>query len=250
MIRPALASDFAKITATDPFITRILSLYESYAEGFDFVAFWTQETDGVITAEISRFEDKFSLWLTDGADLEEIAAFIRFQSAGSCLYNAAFPLVFPSEIPMIGGQILEYTGEEYISDIEIYEPDLRSLYTLLKACESPIFIVPEYLMFLSEVTFRRNRNKLHLSATAVDGNLASSVMTVSETKSAAILGAVATHPDYRRRGLSRELVRTLATRLRGEGRRVYVLSASEANTRFYQHSGFTVIAGFKEIFST
>ena len=248
MIRPANASDFNKITATDPFFTRILSLYESYGEGLDFVAFWMQEIDGRIAAAISRFEDKFSLWLTDASDLEEIAAFIRFQGAGSCLYNAAYPLDFPSDLPTVGGKILEYIAEDYISDIEIYEPNFKALYTLLKACESPIFIVPDYLLFLSDVTHRKNRGKLHLSATAVNGDLASSVMTVSETARAVILGAVATHPDHRRRGLSRELVRSIATQLRGEGKRVFVLSASEQNTAFYQHSGFTIIADFKEIF--
>ena len=249
MIRPAEKSDFSRINATDPFFTRILSLYESYGEGLDFVAFWMQENEGKITAAISRFEDKFSLWLTENSDLDEITAFIRFQGAGSCLYNAAYPLVFPDDLPCIGGQIMEYLSDDYISDIEICEPDFNALYNLLKSCESPIFILPEYLLFLSDVTHRKNREKLHLAATAIDGDLASSVMTVSETKSAAILGAVATRPDYRRRGLSRELVRTLATRLRREGRRVFVLSASEQNTRFYQHSGFTVIADFKEIFS-
>ena len=248
MIRQAIASDFQQIDATDPFITRILSLFESYGEGFDFVAFWTQDNEGVITAEISRFEDKFSLWLTPESDLDEIAAFIRFQGAGSCLYNAAYPLDIGDDRPCISGSVLEYTGDDYYSDSEIYEPDFKALYDLLKACESPIFQVPDYLMFLSDMTHRNNREKLHLSATDIDGTLASSVMTVSETAFAAILGAVATHPDFRRRGLSRELVRSLATELRGEGRRVYVLSASENNTRFYQRSGFTVIAGFKEIF--
>lgn len=248
MIRPATASDLNRITATDPFFTRILSLYESYGEGLDFVAFWVQETDGGIVSAISRFEDKFSLWLTSGSELEEMTAFIHFQGAGSCLYNAAFALDFSDSPSGISGQVLEYSGGDHISDIEIYEPDLNALYTLLKACESPIFIVPEYLPFLSDLTHRRSRGKLHLMATAVGGVPASCVMTVSETKNAAILGAVATHPDYRRRGLSRELVRTLATRLRGEGRRVFVLSASEDNTRFYKNSGFTVIADFKEIF--
>lgn len=249
MIRPANARDICGISATDPFFTRILSLYESYGEGYDFVGFWAQENDGVIAAAISRFEDKFSLWLTDGSDLDEIAAFLRFQGAGSCLYNAAFPLPFSAEIPAISGQVMEYTGDDYISDTEIYKPGFKALYSLLKACESPIFMVPEYMMFLSDLTHRDNRGKLHLAATAVEGVPASCVMTVSETECAAILGAVATHPDYRRRGLSRELVRTLATRLRREGRRVFVLSASEANTRFYINSGFGTIAGFKEIFT-
>ena len=248
MIRPATVSDFAQNHATDPFITRILSLYESYGEGLDFVAFHAQENEGKITALISRFEDKFSLWLTRESDLEEIAAFIRFQAAGSCLYNAAISPDYGENFPYIGGQILEYTGDDYNSDIEIYQPDYKSLYELLKTCESPIFQVPDYLMFLSDLTHRSNRGKLHIFATDIGGKLASSVLTVSETAGAAILGAVATHPDYRRRGLSRKLVRTLATRLRGEGRRVFVLSASENNTGFYQHSGFTVTAEFKEIF--
>lgn len=249
MIRPANAEDFNKITATDPFFTRILSLYECYGEGLDFVAFWMQENNGKITAAISRFEDKFSLWLTAASDLDEIAAFIRFQGAGSCLYDAAFSLAFSPDLPSVSGQILAYTAADYISDIEIYEPDFKALYGLLKACESPIFIVPDHLHFLSDLTHRKNRGKLHLAATGIDGDLASSVMTVSETDHAVILGAVATHPDYRRRGLSRELVRTLATQMRREGRRVFVLSASGQNTVFYQNSGFTIIADFKEIFS-
>ena len=249
MIRLSQASDFRRINATDPFFTRILSLYECYGEGLDFVAFHTQERGGVVTSLISRFEDKFSLWLTDESNLEEIVAFVRFQAAGGCLYNAAYSLGFDEDCPCISGSILEYTGDDYYSDLEIYRPDFKALYDLLKACESPIFQVPDYLMFLSDMTHRNNREKLHLSATDIDGTLASSVMTVSETVSAAILGAVATHPDYRRRGLSRDLVRSLATELRGEGRRVFVLSASDQNTAFYQHSGFRVIAGFKEIFT-
>ena len=159
MIRPATASDLNRITATDPFFTRILSLYESYGEGLDFVAFWVQETDGGIVSAISRFEDKFSLWLTSGSELEEMTAFIHFQGAGSCLYNAAFALDFSDSPSGISGQVLEYSGGDHISDIEIYEPDLNALYTLLKACESPIFIVPEYLPFLSDLTHRRSRGK-------------------------------------------------------------------------------------------
>lgn len=247
MIRPADAASICRIDATDPFYTRILSLYLSYGEGFGFVAFWEQEIDGGLTALISRFEDKFSLWMSEGSDREEIAAFLRFQGAGSAMADAACPLPFAGETDAIEGQVLEYTGEDYISEIEIYEPDFKELCALLQQCASPIFRVPDEMMLLSDLTHRRNRGKLHLIGTAVDGTLASSVMTVSEKDRAVILGAVATHPGYRRRGLSRELVRTIATRLRGEGRRVFVFSASDSNTRFYINSGFTIVAGFREI---
>ena len=248
MIRQANADDFGRLRSADPFLTRILSLYQCYGEGYTFVAFWVQEDEGALTAAVSRYEDKFSLWLTDEADREEIAAFLTFQGAGSVLYNGAFDLPVSGALDTIGGQVLAYDAGDYHSDIELYEPEPRELYALLKACESPTFRVPEYLFFLSDLKHREHRGKLHCLGSKIDGVLASSVMTVSETCDAVILGAVATHPDYRRRGLSRALVNTLAASMRHEGRSVYILSATEENTHFYIHSGFTVIADFKEIF--
>ena len=149
---------------------------------------------------------------------------------------------------ILKGTLIGNHTDNYISDIEIYEPDFASVYELLLTCESEIFRVPPKLSFLSDVTHRKNRGKCAVIGTTVDGVLASSVMTVSETEYAAIIGAVATRADYRKRGLSRELVRTLASRIRGEGRAVYVFSASEGNTRFYRNSGFEIAAAFTEYF--
>ena len=248
MIRPADPAVFDRLSAADSFITRIRSLYRAYGDGYSFVAFWEQETDGELTALISRFEDKFSLWLTVDADGEEIAAFLRFQGAGSVMFCSDAPLDFPEAAHIISGTVLEYTDDADHPDTEIYEPDFKALYALLKTCESDIFRVPDDLMFLSDLTRRRNSGLLTLSAAVRDGVLAASVMTVSECESAAVLGAVATHPDYRRQGLARRLVRSLASRIRDGGRRVFVYSASESNTRFYINSGFVPVAGFKEIF--
>ena len=249
MIRPADGSVIRSVDASDAFYTRILSLYLSYGEGYSFADFWEQELGGDTVALISRFEDKFTLWLTDRSDLGETAAFLSFQSAGGVMFDSAYELSLPDAAHTIGGQVLEYIGDDHISDIEIYEPDFKELYELLKTCESDIFRVPEYLTFLSDLTHRKNKGSL-TSAVIRDGDIAvSSAMTVSETESAVILGAVATRPDHRGRGLSRTLVRDLATRLRAGGRRVFVFSASDANTRFYINSGFTPVAGFKELFS-
>lgn len=248
MIRPASQDIFDSIPATDSFITRIRSLYRAYGNAYDFVAFWEQEIDGAVTALISRFEDKFSLWTTDGSDAEELAAFLRFQDAGSVMLRADAPLRFSDAAHTIEGTVLEYADDEYISDKELYEPDLAALYELLKTCESDIFRVPDYLMFLSDLTHRRSRGLLTVSAAMRDGVPAASVMTVSESESAVVLGAVATRPEYRRQGLARALVRDLSARIRRGGRCVYVYSASDQNTRFYQNSGFIPVAGFREIF--
>ena len=248
MIRPIDPDAVKAIQHDDPFITRILSLSLCYGGRVDFVAFWEQDIGGGRTAVISRFEDKFSLWLTDRADIEEIEAFLSFQGAGSVMYDSSFELSADGAAHSIDGQILEYTGDDHISDKEIYTPEYKEVYGLLKSCESDIFRVPEYMSFLSDLTRRANSGRLSLIGLDADGGLASSVMTVSQADRSAILGAVATRPDCRGRGLSRSLVRTLATRLRREGKRVYVLSASDANTRFYINSGFTIVAGFRELF--
>lgn len=247
MITPADRDSLGALRCDDPFYTRILSLFESYEGEYSFVGFWVQELDGAVAAAISRFEDKFSLYLTDAADLEEVAAFLRFQGAPAVMLNAGYDLGLTAK-NVISGQVLRYCGEDYISEIEICEPEIQEVYRLLQSCESPIFRVPPYLSILSDVTHRRNLGKCLILGVRVEGVLASSVMTVSETEDAAILGAVATHPAYRRRGLSRELVRTLASRIMKQGRTAYVFSASEANTRFYENSGFEKVREFKEIF--
>ena len=247
MIRLAGAGELRELRSDDPFYTRVLSLCESYGAGYDFVGFWVQEDQGGTVSAVSRFEDKFSLYLTDRSDIEEIAAFLRFQSAGSVMFNSRYSLGFDS-VKEISGDVLVYKDGTYISDKEIFVPDIKSLYSLLKSCESDIFIVPDYLTFLSDVTHRSNLGKCTVIGTEIGGRLVSSVMTVSETDSSVILGAVATHPAFRRRGLSRELVRTLASRIASQGRAVYVFSASEANTRFYLGSGFEIRAGFREMF--
>ena len=245
MIRQADDNSLRSFHSNDPFYTRILSLYESYGGGYDFVGFWVQETDGKLTAAISRFEDKFSLYLTDASDLEEISSFLRFQGAGAVMAACGFLSDSPAE-HVIQGHVLRYRCDNYISELELYSPEIKPFYALLQRCASDIFLVPEYMTFLSDVTHRRNLGKCTLLGTDIDGTLVSGVMTVSETSSAAILGAVATHPDYRRRGLSRELVRVLASRINAQGREAYVFSAGEANTRFYQNSGFAVCAEFAE----
>ena len=239
-------SELYSFHTNDPFYTRILSLYESYGGGYDFVGFWVQETESKLTSAISRFEDKFSLYLTDDSDLEEISSFLRFQGAGAVMCAREFSLDIKAD-RVIEGQVLRYTGERYNSVLELYSPEIKPFYELLQSCASDIFIVPEYMTFLSDVTHRRNLGKCTILGTDIDGTLVSGLMTVSETSSAVILGAVATHPDFRRRGLSRELVRTLASQINARGREAYVFSASEANTRFYQNSGFTICAEFAEI---
>lgn len=247
MIREAAREDLCAICSDSPFFVRIRSLSLCYGSGYDFVSFWVQEDDAGICAVISRFEDKFSLFLTDRADLEELSLFLRFGGGKGFLYDPEYALNIPYK-NYLHGNILEYTGI-LNSDIELKTPDLSEEYALLEMCSAPDFRVPDRMMFLSDVTHRRNCGRCTLGGVYADGVLVCSAMTVSETDDAVIIGAVATRPDYRRRGFARQVVRSLGDRMRARGKRVYVLSANERNTRFYQHSGFEIIGEFIEVFT-
>ena len=76
MIRPADRSDLLRLSCADPFYTRILSVFESYGD-VPFADCWVQDISTEIVSAVSRFEDKFSLYLTGSSDREEVAAFLR-----------------------------------------------------------------------------------------------------------------------------------------------------------------------------
>ena len=245
MIRELCGFDPHSIDDTGPYITRILSLYESYGEEYDFVRLFVQERGGEVTSAVSLFEGRASLWLTEKSDLEEMAAFLRFQPCSSVMADVRFPLDFPCSYE-ISGDVLSYERPLSLDTSDIIEPDAEELYMLLKRCEEKTFVVPDYLFFLSDVTHRKNRGKCRMIGVRTDGVLSSCAMTVSDAESAVILGAVATHPDFRFRGLSRRVVTALANDCLAMKKRVFVFSAKEENTRFYERSGFDVVSRFCE----
>ncbi len=247
MIRQATGDDILSISVESSFAVRIRSLYLCYGDqGYSFVDFWVQEMGEGSVAWISRFEDQFCLFLSDDSDLEEIAQFLRFWGGSAVLYDSRYTLNILSK-KNISGDVLAFT-DSYISISELYHPDIQAYYDVLLTCAADDFRVPPYRMFLSDVVHRQNRGHCTLVGVRCDGVLASCAMTVSDTASASIIGAVATRPDYRRRGLSRTVVRSLSSMLSTQGKRVYVLSSKRANTDFYRNSGFSVVAGFIEAF--
>ena len=65
-------------------------------------------------------------------------------------------------------------------------------------------------------------------------------MTVSHTEDAVILGAVATHPDYRKQGLGGYVVSSLANKHKDKND-VFIYTTIKKNTSFYQILGFKVV---------
>lgn len=186
-----------------------------------------------------------NLYLTEVSDIEEIDEFILFSGCTYVMYHADFALGFNS-VSEIKGDVLAYKTRSKNLSKSITEPDIPSIYEVLKSCESEEFIVPDYLPFLSDMTHRKNKGKCTAAGIEKDGVLASCAMAVSETENAVIIGAVATRPAYRCQGLSRQVVISLSEKYAEQNKTVYVFSANKKNTRFYEHSGFEKISKFIE----
>lgn len=245
MIRQIFDKEQIPFEGDDPFLTRIQSLYDCYGTGYDFVRFYAQYIGEKAVSCLSLFEGRMALYLTEDSDFEEIERFIVFSGCTYVMYNA----MFLSEINSsreIKGDVLVYKSKAENSSKEIYKPDPASVYDVLKSCESEDFLVPPYLPYLSDVTHRQNQGKCTLMGIEQNGVLASCAMTVSEAKRAVIIGAVATRPEYRQRGLSRQIVISLSEKYAKQNKAVFVFSANEKNTRFYENSGFEKLYQFTE----
>lgn len=129
---------------------------------------------------------------------------------------------------------------------DVFEPDISSIYEVLLSCASEDFIVPDYLPFLSDMTHRKNKGKCTAQGIVKDGRLVSCAMAVSETENAVIIGAVATRPEYRCQGFSRRIIISLSEKYAEQNKAVYVFSANENNTRFYENSGFEKVCHFTQ----
>ena len=245
MIRQSDGEELRNISFADPFFTRIKSLFDCYGTDYGFVRFYTQYSGEKAASFLSLFEGRMSLYLTEDSDPEEIESFILFSGCSYVMYNASFSLSFNSK-KEINGDVLQYKNRSKPVLKNVVEPDIRSIYETLKACESKDFTVPGYLPFLSDVTHRKNRGKCTAFGIKENGVLASCAMTVSEAENTVIIGAVATRPAYRRRGLSRQVVISLSEKYAEQNKQIFVFSANEKNTQFYENSGFEKIYRFTE----
>ena len=246
MIRESDGTALQLQNIDDPFFIRIKSLYDCYSTDYDFVRFYTQYAGERAVSFLSLFEGRMNLFLTADSDLPEIESFVSFSGCVYVMFNADFLLNFNS-LKEISGDVLKYQKRSKTNSDNVIEPDVSSIYEVLKSSESEDFIVPDYLVFLSDMTHRKNKGKCTARGIIKSDKLISCAMAVSESDNAVIIGAVATRPEYRCQGFSRRVVISLSEKYAAQNQSVYVFSANKKNTRFYENSGFETAYHFREI---
>ncbi|MCQ2485069.1 MAG: GNAT family N-acetyltransferase [Clostridia bacterium] len=230
---------FLRFCDRDVFGTRIKAYYNCYSTDYDFIKFWAQYDDeGKITAAISRIDGDATL-CADSADYEEIAEFMNIVGYRTiqCEKSAAEKL---TDETFDWGYVVRCEKAENFCEAELKKVfELKEIYDIIKP--ENLTGVGDYLPWLSDTTFRVNRNTAEGRIAVCDSQNAGCAMVLFRTDKAALLGAVATKPQFRGRGLARSLVLGLAKNELENGRRVELLCKNGSIVEFYKSIGFCVV---------
>lgn len=230
-----------QFTKGDPFGCRIYSLFNCYNCELPFVDFWVQINNGMCTAAISRLGTQFVAQITQKADIEELSSFFRISGSTSVLCDYKYKLdVFAENIE--SGAILKFFGNPYDinSDNEIIEPTIEEAFKLLNICSDKGFETPDFESFNLDVSHKLRHNTIRMIGVNEKDKLAAVGMTVAETGTDAVLGAIASHPQYRNKGLGSLMVQMLTNSLLKENKNIYLHRAMDKNISFYSRLGYKV----------
>lgn len=231
----------------DPFACRILSLYHSYRPDLAFVDYWmTADERGACTGAAARNGSNFILFLTPKSDLEEISSFLRISGASGILCDGGFDLDTGGAVTM--GMVMKISHKIQIEEngAGVIKPAIRDAYDLISLCADRFFTPPAFEEFYVDVNHKLRHGSSRICGLKDGNDLAAIAMTVAESGRGAVLGAVACHPGYRRKGYGSLVVAHLTNQLVAEGKTVFIHRARGANSAFYVKLGFTDHGYWKE----
>ncbi len=225
-----------------PFACRIQALADGYGTGFAFARFWIQQTrQGSVCAAISALDNAFTLCALPESDWDELSSFWRLSGGSSLMAEkqtlARLDLPLPEEV------LLRWNGPIPSSLPKGYEisqtPSLMQLHSLLVLCEGPGFHVPPLETFYPDLSHRiRHKTARALGVLNPDGSLAACAVACAQTQWAAVISAVASHPQSRGLGLACAAVSSLTNSLPHP---VYV-TCLPALVPFYKRLGAEVVS--------
>ena len=231
--------EFDAVCDTDVFGTRTAGYFRTYGSDCPGVLFYAQYADAVCTGVLSAAFGNGSLTINDHADLAEWAEFIRFLGLDTllCASAAAERMGLHADDK---GFVMQYVSSDRkpkTQAITAFDKDFsyREVYDLLCACGfSPGAFEP----WLGDIALRVRKSAANVLAVR-DKTTVCTASVLFESDSAVYLGAVATHPSVRGRGLGGDLVLQLAQC----GKRAEILCKLH-RVSFYTSLGFSQIGEF------
>ncbi|MBR2338465.1 MAG: GNAT family N-acetyltransferase, partial [Clostridia bacterium] len=207
----------------------IKGLYGAYGADQGFLRFYGDEHGGMIavmdgTATVCCSESSY----------EETAWFLNAQPDIRTVRTDR------SFAQTIHGQALEIRSVMRcqplpLSTVDAVSVSPRDLYPFL-AGVFPDF--PPFEEWYLDVSYRTRHGFCRNCAIVTGGAVAASAMTVAEWETGAVIGAVATAAEHRRKGYASACVTALIQQLQAEGKQVLICPKNSAAQRLYESIGF------------
>ena len=235
----------------NPFACRIISMYNSYNPSLVFVDYWMiiDDESKACCGAIARNGTAFVLYMTENADIDEVSSFMRVAGASSILCEGSYELdVYSSK--SVKGSVLKRCElfEDIDESLNFVVPDIKKAYELILKCADENFNPPAFEDFYVDINHKLRHNTMRIYGVEEKGELVSVAMTVAESSTAGILGAVACNPDYRKQGFGSAIVKYLSDILLEENKTVYLYRAENANISFYNNLGFVEMGLWREYY--
>lgn len=224
----------------DAFACRIRATAEAYGLDYPFARFWVQGE----YAALCLLDDVLVLAVRPDAELEELDAFVQMTGARTVLCAEETARELPFSVS-IAGEIMALDSIDTPEPACEWTPGLRDIHALLCDCESASFVPPEFEPFYLDLSHRIRHGTARTVGVYQTEQLAACAICSACTDEAAVLSAVAVHPDFRRRGLGAQAVRSLAASLHRP--KTYIFRADGENEAFYRALGFAGCGRFAEL---
>lgn len=207
---------------------RLLSWWEAY--GTTALARFYSDRQGGYAAIL---DGQAVVICTTASSREEFGAFIELQPDIHTIYTdvstaESWGLPF-RPLPVM-------RCEQVVSAKPLTEPSSpREIYDVLTAVFDDF---PAFEPWYMDVSYRMRHELCHHASVYQENTLISTAMTVAEWQSGALLGAVATLPEHRRKGYAATCVCALTAWCQQRGKKAYISPKNENAWRLYTDLGF------------
>ena len=233
MIRLACESDSPTICTHEAQV-RICGLYLAYGLDTSFLQFYTDGEgrllsimDGVGIYYGDAMPDEWVTFLTMNPSIQTIHTSANLATE---LANANVWQIDREGVVMVyNGPDTDAPKDPRINT----SPYLPDVYRLLEH-HFPGISPLDY--WYPDVSHRIRHGNCHICVIQEGDMVVSSAMTVAETTTAAILGQIATHPDFRRMGLAQTCIKSVISVCKDKS--LYILPINQYAQSMYEKMGF------------
>ncbi len=241
MIRTAREQDMLGLS-TDEAAIRIVAAYETYGMQTRFLQLFADECG----TRMSLMDSVAVLHAPHGLN-DEWISFLSMQPSIRAVRTDAQTAEALAErwhCNYKSGDFMTYFG----SDCPTTDTDhvrFEELYAFLHE----YFSLPSFENWYVDVSHRVRHGCCHIASIVRRGQVVCNAMTVAETTNDVLLGAVATHPDWRRQGLAGACIGHLIHQL-SDSRRIHISPVNERACRLYEKLGFRITGSWGEVLCT